>query len=127
MIAIKIIVCLTYLIVPVLTYIIGLKVKKNPAKQINKTVGYRTALSMSSQEAWDYANGRLGELMIKGALYSLIVAILGMVITFVISVPTDSVAFPIIISVIILVQVICMMIPTFTIEKELKNEVYKNR
>ena len=36
MIAIKIIVCLTYLIVPVLTYIIGLKVKKNPAKQINK-------------------------------------------------------------------------------------------
>lgn len=126
MIGIKIIVCLTFLIVPVLTYIIGRKVKKNPPKQINKVVGYRTALSMSSQEAWDYANGRLGVLMIKGALYSFIIAIIGTIVTLLINVPIESIAFTIIISVIILVQVVCMMTPTFTIEKELKNEVYKN-
>ena len=126
MISVKITVCLTFFIVPALTYIIGLRVKKNPPRQINKTVGYRTALSMSSQEAWDYANGRMGELMIKGALYSFVVAVIGAIITLVINVPTESIVFPIIISAIILIQVVCMMTSTFTIEKELRNEVYKN-
>lgn len=125
MMEVKITMYLTLFLVPVLVFIIGLRVKKNPPKEINSIKGYRTRLSMSSQEAWDYANGRLGVLMIKGALYSLIAGIVGLIILIVSNIPAEGVLFPVIISVILLVQVICMIIPTITIEKELKNEVYK--
>lgn len=125
MMEVKISMYLTLFLVPVLVFIIGLRVKKNPPKEINKYKGYRTSLSMSSQEAWDYANGRLGGLMIRGALYSLVAGVAGLIILIVSNLPAEGVIFPVIVSVILLIQVVCMIIPTITIEKELKNEVYK--
>ena len=40
---------------PVTLFIIGLILFVKPPKKINHTVGYRSANSMKSQEAWDYA------------------------------------------------------------------------
>ena len=41
---------------PILMILIGLLWKKHPPKQINSFYGYRTARSMQSQEAWDFAH-----------------------------------------------------------------------
>jgi len=41
---------------PILMILIGLLWKKHPPKQINSFYGYRTARSMQSLEAWDYAH-----------------------------------------------------------------------
>jgi uncharacterized membrane protein len=46
---------------PVDMALIGARFKKNPPKRVNWLYGYRTARSMKSQEAWDYANRRMGE------------------------------------------------------------------
>lgn len=127
MVAVKITTYATLFLVPVITYIIGINVKKNPPKEINKIKGYRSALSMASQEAWDYANGRLGELMLKGSLYSLIAGVIGLIILLIINLPTDAILFPILISAVMLIQAVVMIIPTTRIEKELREEVYKNK
>ncbi len=44
------------MMMPILMILIGLLWKKHPPKQINSFYGYRTARSMQSQEAWDFAH-----------------------------------------------------------------------
>lgn len=44
------------MMMPILMILIGLLWKKHPPKQINSFYGYRTAWSMQSQEAWDFAH-----------------------------------------------------------------------
>jgi uncharacterized membrane protein len=44
-----------------------------PPKNINALYGYRTGSSMKSQESWDFANQRSGELMFQLALLMLLV------------------------------------------------------
>ncbi len=49
------------ILLPVAMALIGACFKKNPPKRVNWLYGYRTARSMKSQEAWDYAHRRMGE------------------------------------------------------------------
>lgn len=113
----------TLLLVPVINIIVGIISKKNPPKEINRIRGYRTSLSMASQEAWDYANMRMSELMIKIGLCSLIVSVILGAILFFIKMNIDVVS--IIVVIVVIVQALVLMLPIRTIEKELREEVYK--
>lgn len=64
------------LIIPVTLIVIGLIYKNNHPKQINQISGYRTSGSMKSQEAWDYANYRGGQLYIITGVILLVTIII---------------------------------------------------
>jgi len=127
MLAVKITMYAMLFLVPVLMFIIGRRVRKNPPKEINNLVGYRTRRSMASQEAWDYANERLGELMIKSSLLTLIVGFAGVVVMEFKHPDPEQVIFTILICIFMAIQVVIIILPMKTIEKELKDEVYKNK
>jgi len=59
---------LTSTLLPFTMALIGALFKKNPPKRVNWFYGYRTSRSMKSQEAWDYANRRMGEVWWKTGL-----------------------------------------------------------
>lgn len=126
MAVVKIVMYLMLFIVPAILFIVGKIMKKKTPKQINRYVGYRTARSMASQEAWDYANARMVELSGKSTLYSLVIGVIGLIALIIANIPTDGVLYAVIVSAIMLVQAICVVIPTLTVERELKNEAYKN-
>ncbi|MCR5107420.1 MAG: SdpI family protein [Lachnospiraceae bacterium] len=65
------------LIVPLITLIVGLIGKKKPKRDINGTVGYRSRRSKSSQEAWDYAQKVMADFLLKCALITFIIGIIG--------------------------------------------------
>ena len=52
----------TALLVPLGMFVIGLIMAKRPPKRINHICGYRTARSMKSQAAWDFANVLSGKI-----------------------------------------------------------------
>lgn len=112
-------------LLPVIILIVAIIAKKNPPKEINGFRGYRTALSKSSQEAWDYANKRIGELLMMSSLYTFIIGVISAVIVIAIKMNVVGVAYTIVLSVVLIIQVIVMVLPTLRIEKELKNEEYK--
>ncbi|GEM_PF-346252 len=64
------------LIIPITMIITGLVFRSNPPKKINTLVGYRTKRSMESQEAWDFAQKRLGESCLKMGAFLLIIIFL---------------------------------------------------
>ena len=49
-------------LIPTMLLFIGEILRKHPPRTISWYLGYRTARSMKSQEAWDYAQSRLGQL-----------------------------------------------------------------
>ncbi|MDT8346452.1 MAG: SdpI family protein [Flavobacteriaceae bacterium] len=53
----------------VITFIAGYLLFKFPPTSINMLYGYRTARSMKSQAAWDFAQGYAARLMMKLAAY----------------------------------------------------------
>lgn len=112
-------------VIPVIALLIGMRTKNNPPKNINKIVGYRTARSMASQEAWDYANRRCGEMMYKGGIYTLIAGVVGTIIILLAKLSEDVVVVSIIVTVVLLLQTILLIFPMRTIEKELRDEAYK--
>ena len=61
------------LICPVIAIVTGFILMKNPPKEINNTVGYRTRRSKSSQEAWDFANVYSGKCTMIYGVISLII------------------------------------------------------
>lgn len=50
------------LLMPVITMGIGILYLKKPSKNINWEYGYRTQLSMKSQETWDFAQRYFGKI-----------------------------------------------------------------
>jgi uncharacterized membrane protein len=50
------------LLIPIIMVIFGLILKFKPPSKINGFYGYRTTRSMKSQNAWDYAQRRIGAL-----------------------------------------------------------------
>ena len=70
------------LLVPILMLIIGYLMKKHPPKDINGIVGYRTAKSTKSQEAWDFAQNYCGILWLKVSLPMIVIAIIVDVLTY---------------------------------------------
>jgi uncharacterized membrane protein len=53
------------LLIPIGMVAFGLLFKFKPPKKINILYGYRTARSMKSQEAWDYAHSRIATIWIN--------------------------------------------------------------
>lgn len=62
-------------LIPVLMLVIGIVFQKHAPKEINGFLGYRTRRSMQSQEAWDYANKRMGEIWLALGVILLVVSI----------------------------------------------------
>lgn len=58
-------------VVPITVIICGNLLKHNTPAEINSIYGYRTKRSMSSQEAWEFANKLCGGMWIKGGIISL--------------------------------------------------------
>lgn len=59
-------------IVPLIVVLCGYLMKYHTLKEITELIGYRTKRSMSSQEAWCFANELCGELFLKGGLISIL-------------------------------------------------------
>lgn len=110
----------TIMFMPVLFIIAGCIQKNRPPKKINKTVGFRTALSMESQEAWDYANKQIGVYWMKVGIVELIISVIAMVILTVLPIES-SVTVKLIAIVIMVVELMGAMIPVNLVNKELMN------
>lgn len=68
------------IMVPAILTVIGGIFLKHPPKEINFIAGYRTARSMKSREAWDFANRYSARLMLICGIVLLIISAAIMVI-----------------------------------------------
>ena len=66
----------TSILVPFTMALFGACFRKPPPKRVNWFFGYRTSRSMKSQEAWDYANRRMGEVWWSTGLVTGIASVL---------------------------------------------------
>ena len=109
------------LLLPVITLILaGILSKKKPG-EINRVVGYRTKRSMESQEAWDYANNRMTEIMKKLSIIMLIVSFMVGTVLFILYLMGNMTEnmYTVIFTCLIFVQALLMCLPIPVIEKEL--------
>ena len=60
---IRVTLLLSVLLLPLMIAVLGAVMAQRPPKRINHWMGYRTARSMRSQVAWDFANRLSGRLM----------------------------------------------------------------
>jgi uncharacterized membrane protein len=67
------------IIVSPIFIIAGLLLWLKPPKKINHIYGYRTSISMKSQEAWDYAQVLSGKQMVYMGLAYLSTSLLGVI------------------------------------------------
>lgn len=72
---------ITDLMIPFIMILIGFVMRKHPPKDINPIYGYRTARSMQSQEAWDYAHQVCGKVWLICGPITLILIIASKIIT----------------------------------------------
>lgn len=107
----------TLLVIPVVFIVAGLIQKNNPPKTINHTAGFRTKLSMESQENWDYANKQIGIYWARVGLIELVISIVAVVLFNVLSVPTETSR--ILSVVIVALEVAGAMIPVNMVNKKL--------
>ena len=96
-------------LIPVLMLVIGIVFQKHAPKEINGFLGYRTRRSMQSQEAWDYANKRMGEIWLA----------LG-VILLVVTIPLSLLLGENGVAVLVIAQTIALILSIIPVEKELK-------
>ena len=66
------------LILPILMIVIGKVFVKNPPKNINYIVGYRTSRSMKNQDTWNFAHLYCGKLWWKIGWAMLPLSVIGM-------------------------------------------------
>ena len=96
-------------LIPILILVIGLIFQKHAPKEINGFIGYRTRRSMQSQEAWDYANKRMGEIWLA----------LG-VILLVVTIPLSLLLGENGVAVLVIAQTIALILSIIPVEMELK-------
>lgn len=70
------------MLTPILMILIGLLWKKQPPKQINRIYGYRTARSMQSQEAWDFAHAYHAKIWLVVGIVLLIFSLAAMLVIY---------------------------------------------
>lgn len=112
---------ITILVVPIVLVITALIFSKKQPGTINNLVGYRTKRSMESQEAWDYANRRMTTLMRTMSIIMLIASAVVGTVLFVLYLQgnmTEGI-YSIIITLVILLQTVCVCLTVPVIEKEL--------
>lgn len=62
------------LFIPILMSLFGLMLWLNPPKKMNALFGYRTKTSMSSQDAWNYAQKEMGKIWLIVGVITLIIS-----------------------------------------------------
>lgn len=76
----KVMLWICSMLVPVTLVLTGFLFMKYPIKSMNIACGYRTKRSMSSQKAWDYANGRMGRVyLVAGFILIAVTVILNII------------------------------------------------
>ena len=105
-------------LLPILMLVIGICFSKRAPKSINYVFGYRTARSMKSPEAWEFAHKYIGKIWrMLGAVMLQIPAI---VLLLFIGEDKDTIGN---VGLIILwIEMISIIIPIFPTEKALKNK-----
>ena len=96
-------------LIPILILVIGIIFQKHAPKALNGFIGYRTRRSMQSQEAWDYANKRMGEIWLA----------LG-VILLVVTIPLSLLLGENGVAVLVIAQTIALILSIIPVEMELK-------
>ena len=96
-------------LIPILILVIGIIFQKHAPKEINGFIGYRTRRSIQSQEAWDYANKRMGEIWLA----------LG-VILLVVTIPLSLLLGENGVAVLVIAQTIALILSIIPVEMELK-------
>jgi len=109
---------ITAFLVPILLLVGGFKQKNNPPKTINRKVGFRTKLSMESQEAWDYANKQIGVYWVKIAVIELAVSAV-VVIAISLSPISSFVTKKILLVILMVIESMALMLPINKVNKEL--------
>ena len=70
------------LLVPAVMLFFGRRFQTKPPRTINALYGYRTARSMASQEAWDFAHRTCGRMWVRMGAALLALAVLAAVLSF---------------------------------------------
>lgn len=109
---------LTGLLVPLIMIAAGWFMHKHPPKEINWVIGYRTARSMRSQDAWMFAQKKIGVLWEKAGVVSLIASALIQIPFMFLSVEAHSVAM----LVLLLAQMAALLMTILPVERALQKE-----
>lgn len=110
------------LLFPLIMLIGGKLFMKRPPKEINRIVGYRTAMSMKNEDTWRFAHAVAGKFWWKWGFVSLPVAVVPML--FVLEKSEDSIAIAgLIIMCMLMIPVIAVIPHT---EKALRNMFEKD-
>ena len=110
------------LLVPLIMIIFGRIFKKSAPKDINYVYGYRTPMSTSSKEAWEFAHKYMGRLWLMLGIIILIPSIIAMVL--VIGLNKDTVGYTGM--AVTFIQIALMIIPIIPTEIALRKNFDKN-
>ena len=110
------------LLVPLMMIIFGRIFKKSAPKDINYVYGYRTPMSTSSKEAWEFAHKYMGRLWLILGIIILIPSVIAMVL--VIGLNKDTVGYTGM--AITFIQIVFMIIPIIPTEIALRKNFDKN-
>ncbi|MBQ3528491.1 MAG: SdpI family protein [Clostridia bacterium] len=110
------------LLIPSLMIIFGTVFKNSAPKEINYIYGYRTPMSTSSKEAWEFAHKYMGRLWLIFGIIILIPSVTAML--FVIGLDKDTVGYTGM--AITFAQIVLMIIPIIPTEIALRKNFDKN-
>lgn len=71
---------ISVLILPVIMIILGKVFMQNAPKEINRVVGYRTAMSMKNKDTWEFAHRYGGKIMHYAGMLALIPSVFAVVL-----------------------------------------------
>lgn len=97
--------------------------KEHTPEEINSIIGYRTKRSMSSPEAWRFANRLCGDMWIKGGFASLIPSL---ALTIIICMLFNNRIGVVASCIIELVQVALIFLPVHYVEQQLQKKFEDN-
>lgn len=113
---------ISVLLIPIIMIIFGSIFKKKAPKDINIAFGYRSSMSMSSKEAWDFAHAYIGKLWLVFGIVMLLASVVGMIL--VIGLDKDTVGYTGM--AITFAQLFFMIIPIIPTEIALKKNFDEN-
>ena len=113
---------ITIFMLPLVMVICGMSYVKRGPKRISKVQGYRTRMSMKNRETWDFAHKHLGDLWFK--LGVPLLAMTSVVSLLVFRESTKNIMLWC--SVILVIQIVIMVTPTYFTEKALKKNFDEN-
>lgn len=116
--AVSIAILSTNVIIPIVLVIVGAILRKHIPANRYGAVGYRTKRSRSSQEAWEFANKEMANIMVK---YGLIMLVASIVIS-AFFVKSNEVVASIVCTVVMVLQCVGVVAAILVVEKKLKDK-----